>query len=186
MTTTFITGASFRPLERTDREVLSRMFGRLSEESLYRRFMSPVHRLDQVHLRRLLDIDHKNREAIVGLLGGEVIGVGRYARTASASAEFAVVVADRFQRLGVASELLSRLAFLALARGITEFTFTAHSENLPIIRLVRKLVKDPTLKFIGPEVEGRFDIIDLTGYAPDIPVRELDHQPVVGAGLDRP
>ena len=176
---------TFRPLEQTDTEVLSRLFARLSEESLYRRFMSPVHRLDQVHLRRLLDIDHKDREAIIGLLGGEAIGVGRYARTASASAEFAVVVADRFQRLGVAGELLSRLAILALARGITEFTFTAHSENLPIIGLVRKLVKDPTLKFTGPEVEGRFEIIDLAHYSPGYPVRELDDQAGAGARMEK-
>mgnify|MGYP003701317943 CR=1 FL=1 len=177
---------TFRPLERADSEILSRFVGRLSEESLYRRFMSPVHRLEQVHLRRLLNVDHKNREAIIGLLAGEVIGVGRYSRTASASAEFAVVVADRFQRLGVARELLSRLAILALARGITEFTFTAHADNLPIIRLVRKLVTDPTLKFTGPEVEGRFDIIDLTSYSPDYPVRETDDQAVAGAGSDNP
>ena len=179
---------TFRPLERTDGEVLSRFFGRLSEESLYRRFMSPIHCLDQVHDRRLLDIDHEKREAVIGLLEGEVIGVARYARSDSESgiAECAVVVADRFQRVGVATQLLSRLAILALARGITVFTFNAQSHNLPLIRLVRKVVRAPSLRFTGPEVEGRFDIIDLTSYSPLYPLRELNDQPVAAAEINRP
>ena len=179
---------TFRQLEPTDGEVLSKLVARLSQESLYRRFMSPIHRLDQVHPQRLLDIDHQQREAIIGLLGGEVIGVARYARSdsADAAAEFAVVVADSFQRLGVATQLLSRLATRALARGITEFTFTAQSENLPIIRLVRKLVTAPRLKFIGPVVEGRVDVLDLTGYSLGYSIPAPGDQLVAAVGADRP
>lgn len=179
---------TFRQLERADGEIFSRFFGRLSQESLYRRFLSPIHRLDQAHPRRLLDIDHQKREAIIGLLGEEIIGIARFGRTDSGSgvAELAVVVADRFQRLGVATQLLSRLAIRALARGITEFTFTTQSENLPIIRLVQKLTSAPRLRFTGPVVEGCVDVLDLTGYSRVYPIPEPGGQALAATGADRP
>src|SRR3981081_2481262 len=67
-------------LEPSDREPLRRLFYRLSPESLYRRFMSPIVRPEQVRPDRLLDIDHRDREAIVAVDGGEIVGVARYGR----------------------------------------------------------------------------------------------------------
>jgi GNAT superfamily N-acetyltransferase len=133
-------------LEHSDGESLRRLFYRLSPETLYRRFMSPVVRPDQVRPDRLLDIDHCDREAVVALDGGEIVGVARYARQpGSPTAEVAVVVADAWQRHGLGSRLLTALARLAAAAGIERFTLTMQADNDRIVRLVRHLA--PSTRF---------------------------------------
>src|ERR1700716_2483694 len=81
-------------LEPSDGEALRRLFYRLPPETIYRRFHSPVVRPEQAHPERLLDVDHHDREAVVAVLDGEIVGVARYVRRAGTdSAEGAVVVA---------------------------------------------------------------------------------------------
>src|SRR5438309_4488117 len=88
-------------LEPADGAELRRFFYRLSPETIYRRFHSPLARPEQAQPKRLLDIDHHDREAVVGVLDGEIIGVARYARRPGTdSAEVAVVVADDSHRDG--------------------------------------------------------------------------------------
>ncbi|HEY5319127.1 MAG TPA: GNAT family N-acetyltransferase [Solirubrobacteraceae bacterium] len=70
-----------------------------------------------------------------------IIGVGRFVRHQGAptAAEFAIVVGDRFQGEGLATELMSRLADAALERGITRFTATVLADNEPVHRLLHRL-----------------------------------------------
>src|SRR5712691_1371214 len=90
-------------LEPGDGPALRRLFYRLSPQTLYRRFHSPVVRPEQTHPERLLDVDHHDREAVVALVDGEIVGVARYARWKGTSrADLAVVVADDWQRQGLA------------------------------------------------------------------------------------
>src|SRR6267378_3891826 len=106
-------------LERSDGEAHRRLFFRLSPETLYRRFHSPIVRPEQAHPERLLDIDHHDREAVVAVVDGEIVGVARYARWPGTDrADLAVVVADDWQRQGLATRMLSGLADLALSSGI--------------------------------------------------------------------
>jgi hypothetical protein len=67
-------------LEPGDGEALRRLFHRLSPETVYRRFMSPLARPEQARPERLLDVDHMDREAIVAVVAGEIVGVARYSR----------------------------------------------------------------------------------------------------------
>jgi len=62
-------------LESTDGTQLRRFFYRLSPETLYRRFHSPIARPEQAQPQRLLDLDHHDREAVVAVVGGEIVGV---------------------------------------------------------------------------------------------------------------
>jgi GNAT superfamily N-acetyltransferase len=127
-------------LEPSDREPLLRLFYRLSPETLYRRFMSPVARPEQVPVDRLLDVDHRDREAIVAVGDGEIVGVARYFRQpGSDTAEMAVVVADAWQRQGLATRMLGALAERASAVGIQWFTMTMLADNRPILGLVRRV-----------------------------------------------
>ena len=133
-------------LEPSDRESLRRFFYRLSPETLYRRFMRPVSRPGQVRPDRLLDVDHWDREAIVAVDDGEIVGVARYVRQAGAGeAELAVVVADDWQRQGHASRMLATLAERAAAACINRFTMSMLADNGPILRLVRRA--DPSARF---------------------------------------
>jgi RimJ/RimL family protein N-acetyltransferase len=126
-------------LERTDGEPLQRLFYRLSPETIYRRFLSPLARPDQARPERLLDLDHRDREAVAAVVDGEIIGVARYFRQPSqACAEIAVVVADAWQGQGTGTRMLSRLATLARAVGIERFTVTMQADNRAAIRLLRR------------------------------------------------
>jgi hypothetical protein len=72
-----------RQAHRTDRDLLARGFERLSPESRYRRFLTPMHELDQKTLRYLTDLDHRDHEAMFALdESGEGVGVARYVRSA--------------------------------------------------------------------------------------------------------
>src|SRR2546421_7488847 len=82
-------------LEPSDGQALRRFFFRLSPQTLYRRFLSPISRPEQAQPARLLDLDHLDREALVSVVDGEIVGVARYVRRpGTESAEMAVVVAD--------------------------------------------------------------------------------------------
>src|SRR5919198_1637646 len=62
-------------LEPGDGQALRRFFFRLSPETLYRRFLSPIARPEQARPERLLDVDHVDREALVALVDGEIVGI---------------------------------------------------------------------------------------------------------------
>jgi RimJ/RimL family protein N-acetyltransferase len=133
-------------LERTDGEPLRRLFYRLSPETIYRRFLSPLARPEQARPERLLDLDHCDREAVAAVVDGEIVGVARYFRQPSQpTAEIAVVVADAWQGHGVGTRMLSRLATLARAAGIDRFTATMQADNRGSIRLLRRFNSEARL-----------------------------------------
>ena len=95
----------------------------LSERAKYFRFMQAIDELSMEQLARFTQIDY-DREmaliAVVGEPGQEVeIGVARYViNPDSESCEFAVVVADGWQRRGIAHRLMQRLIEPARERGL--------------------------------------------------------------------
>src|ERR1700686_5349140 len=142
-------------LEPTDASQLRPFFFRLSPETLYRRFHSPITRPEQAQPQRLLDLDHHDREAVVAVDGGEIVGVARSARKAGAdTAEVAVVVADDWQGQGLATRMLSALAELALAAGVRQFSLTMQADNRPVLHLVRRLYPDASLTHSQGIYEG--------------------------------
>jgi RimJ/RimL family protein N-acetyltransferase len=142
-----------RPLEPSDRERLVRLFYRLSPESVYRRFLSPLHDPSEAGLDRLLDVDHQDREAVAALSGDEVVGVARYFRNPDrASADIAVLVEDYWQGRGLSLVLVERLRELAERRGISAFTATILSENRAAIRMVRRIFPGAVFTLNGTEV----------------------------------
>jgi RimJ/RimL family protein N-acetyltransferase len=132
-----------RPLHRTDRAAFVAAFDRLSEETRYTRFMTPVQRLTNAEVDYFLDIDHRTHEALVALHGetGEQLGLGRYVSTPEVpeEAELAFTIADAWQGRGVGGVLLDALADLARERGITRLTADVLAENLPMRRLFARL-----------------------------------------------
>ena len=135
-------------LEPSDGEPLRRFFYRLSPETVYRRFMSPIARPEQARPERLLDVDHRDREALLGVVQEEIVGVARYARwPGTDAAELAVVVADEWQRQGLATRMLAALADVAFGAGIRRFTLTMQADNGPVLGLVRRLYPSASLAF---------------------------------------
>ena len=135
-------------LEKTDGEQLRCFFFRLSPETLYWRFHSPIVRPEKTHPERLLDIDHHDREAVVAVLDDEIVGVARYARRPGAeTAEVAVVVADGWQRQGLATRMCGVLGELAATAGVRQFNLNMQADNRAVLRLVRRLYPGATLTF---------------------------------------
>src|SRR3954447_25488084 len=91
-----------RPVRADDDVRLVRMWPRLSAETVYRRFHSPVRGLPPATVHHLVEVDHDLREALVAEVGDEVVGVARYDRSPADpdGAEFAVVVEDAWQGVG--------------------------------------------------------------------------------------
>ena len=148
------TSVLLRPLQHHDRERLRRLGYRLSPETLYRRFLTPVARPTEEALDRLLALDHWDREAIAAVEGDEIIAVARYARQPGGDvAEVAVVVADDRQHQGVGRLLLRHLAWLARRRGIRAFAGNIAGDNRPALELVRSLSPAARTHWSTGEVE---------------------------------
>jgi RimJ/RimL family protein N-acetyltransferase len=131
---------SLSRLERSDGEALRRLFYRLSPESLYRRFHSPVVYPEQTRPERLLDVDHRDREAVLAVVDGEIVGVARYVRQPRAGdADLAVVVADAWQRQGLATRMVTALGQLAASIGIERFSVTVQADNVRALALLKRL-----------------------------------------------
>ena len=132
-----------RPIEPDDKDALARGFDRLSEESRYRRFLSPRGPLSQAELSYLTEVDHRDHEALVAVdpETDEGVGVARFIRSAEdpAVAELAVAVADDWQGQGVGSQLAAELARRAREEGVTCFTALALAENDAILGVLQDL-----------------------------------------------
>jgi nucleotide-binding universal stress UspA family protein/RimJ/RimL family protein N-acetyltransferase len=122
-----------RPIAPEDRQVLAASFDRLSEESRYRRFLTSKDKLSAAELDYLVDVDHKNHEAIVAIdpVTGEGLGVARYVRSGDDAelAEVAVTVADDWQGRGLGRALLGRLTYRARREGVRRFSALVQGEN---------------------------------------------------------
>src|SRR5215467_8081143 len=103
-------------LELGDEAAVAGLIGRLSPESLYRRFFSPVVRAEQFTRLVLRGVDGHERAAVAAVVDGEVVGVAQYARPAGACrADLAIMVADSWQRQGLGTRMVAALAARATA-----------------------------------------------------------------------
>jgi GNAT superfamily N-acetyltransferase len=146
--TAHLTGAGaadleIRPIEPGDKEAMVAAFERLSDESRYRRFMTPHGRLSAAELRYFTEVDHHGHEALVAIdpLTQAGIGVARYIRSKDdpSVAELAVAVIDDWQGRGVGSRLVAALARRALQEDITRFSAYVLADNELMLNLLRDL-----------------------------------------------
>src|SRR3954447_17608634 len=91
-----------RRIEPADKGGLVAGLGRLSERSVYQRFLSPKPRLNASELRYLTEVDFIDHYALGAVLARSravIVGVGRWVGDEDdpAAAEAAVVVADDLQ-----------------------------------------------------------------------------------------
>jgi GNAT superfamily N-acetyltransferase len=146
--------ATVRPIEPTDREALLSGFLRLSDESRYRRFFSPMPTLSNRDLDYLVNVDHHHHEALVALDpdDGHIVGVTRFVRTGPGEAEPAIVVADDWQGRGLGRRLLDELADRAREEGVERFRAPVLAENDAALRLLGGIGEHWT-RHDGNEVE---------------------------------
>lgn len=144
-----------RPIRPDDGERLQAAHLRLSPESRYRRFLSAKPILTADDARYLVQVDGSDHVALVATapVGGieeAIVAVARFVRLDDdpAAAEFAIVVADDYQRQGLATALLERLTAAAVAVGVDRFRATILSDNRAVRRLIAQLT------------DGDYDAVD--------------------------
>jgi GNAT superfamily N-acetyltransferase len=134
-----MTSPTIRQIEPDDWARLARFWPRLSEETIYRRFLAPQRRLPDDLVHRLVEVDHKLRDALVAIVDDEIIGVARYdcSTAEPTSAEFALVVEDGWQGRGVGSRLLDEIIILTVRCGVHTLTASVLTENTQMLAMLR-------------------------------------------------
>jgi RimJ/RimL family protein N-acetyltransferase len=133
-----------RPIKITDEPLLKDFFYRLSDKSMYRRFMSSRRDMPHRQLQQFVVIDYTREIVILASITAgekeEVVGLGQYAIAGdSHTAEVAFTVRDDYQNKGIGTELLSYLTFLARSQGLLGFTAETLMDNVPMLRLFEKM-----------------------------------------------
>ncbi len=145
---------TIRPMELADAYPLLRMFDRLSPESIYHRFFSPMPRPRRAALLHLAGLDHELHEALVAQIDHEIVGVARYdGRPEEDDAEVAVIVDDAWQDRGLGTSLLHHLARAGARRGLVAFRATVLGENRRALPFLRRLSPDADVRFRDGEYE---------------------------------
>ena len=190
--------ATLRPIAREDAPLIAASFERLSEQSRYRRFFTAKPELSPTELTYLVDVDHKDHEAIIAVdsSGDQVLGVARYVRAAGVAevAEVAVIVADDWQQRGLGRALLDRLSYRARREGVRRFSAFVQADNPGALRLladlgdtrreqdaglVELLIELPAKRGMGAQL-GRALRAAAAGSV--VPARTLVHRVAVGVG----
>ncbi len=118
------------PISSADAGALLRFHGRLSDRSIRLRYFSAHLELSPSEVTHFTQVDGKARVALVVERERELVAVGRYDRLDDHTvAEVAFVVADAYQRHGLATMLLHHLADAARSVGITRFVAEVLAEN---------------------------------------------------------
>jgi ribosomal protein S18 acetylase RimI-like enzyme len=149
------TVVQLRPLRRHERELVAEFFAGLSAESRRRRFLTPMPRLPEAMLGRLVDVDGHRHLAMVATIDGRCAGIARYMTLADQPgvAEVAVTVSDRYQGRGIGRLLVDALLPAAVRAGLTSLVYLVEPTNRPALRLLRSLGVE--LAFRDGLVEGR-------------------------------
>ena len=126
--------AHLRPIRPEDAELMVDFYSRVSDESKYFRFFSPMPTLSDKDVHRFTHVDHRDRVAFVVELGGQMIAVGRYDVVKPGEAEVAFLVEDRHQGRGIAQLLLEHLAQAGRERGVERFVAEVLPDNQKMIR----------------------------------------------------
>lgn len=134
---------NFRPIHPTDTPRMRELFHRLSEATIYYRFMSNQHFIPRRQIQDFVYIDHRNDVAIVGTLpeahGDDIIAIGSYYLDPKTNlAEVAFVVHDEWQNRGIGAFLFLQLIRIARRNGIRGFTAEVLVENKAMQAVINK------------------------------------------------
>jgi acetyl coenzyme A synthetase (ADP forming)-like protein len=133
--------ATVRRSTADDREAMRRFFHDLSPESRRRRFFSAAEPTEELVNRLCDSADERRSVTLVAVrqTGQDTrfIAVGSYLATSASAAEAAFAVDDRFHGKGLATELLERLAAIAVNQGFQRFDATTLEDNRAMIEVFR-------------------------------------------------
>jgi acetyltransferase len=142
-----------RPIRREDAALEQAFVRQLSPASRHSRFMRPLRELSPAMLTRLTRINYKREMAFVATVqeGADIrqVGAVRYSTNPDGeSCEFAIVVADDWQRRGLGRRMMRLLIDVARRNGLRWMIGHVRADNAPMQALCKAL---------GFEITGRDD-----------------------------
>jgi acetyltransferase len=135
---------TIRPIRPEDAKMEKDFVARLSEKTKYFRYHQALQELTPEMLVRFTQIDYDKEMAFVAITDDpnlpDELGVGRYSVNPDGhSVEFAIVVADDCQRLGIGSKIMRTLMETAKNKGMLFFEAEVLKDNTPTLEMVKKL-----------------------------------------------
>jgi acetyltransferase len=139
---------TIRPIRPEDEPLLIKLHQALSERTVYLRYFQPLklsQRTAHERLTRICFIDYDREMALTverKMKDGtpEIIGIGRLSKLRGTNeAELAVLVDDRYQHLGMGTELYRRLVAVAREEKLERVVSTILAENRDMRTIAQKL-----------------------------------------------
>ncbi|MEO5361542.1 MAG: GNAT family N-acetyltransferase [Nitrospirota bacterium] len=136
-----------RPVKITDEPLLKDFFYSLSDDTLYKRFISVRKDMPHERLQEFITIDYVNKMVLVAVVkeGARelVVGMGQFTILKDThAADAAFVVRDSYQGMGIGKKLVSYLTLIAKKRGLLGFTAEVLSANRPMLALFDSMDAD--------------------------------------------
>lgn len=133
-----------RPIRPEDAGIEQAFVRKLSNESRYNRFMDSVRELSPQMLAHFTRVDYDRHLALIAVTGrddGEIqIAVARYVLSDDRQrGEFAIVVADEWQRKGLGTLLIQALMAAARATGMRVMFGDVLASNHRMLRLMTRM-----------------------------------------------
>lgn len=137
---------TIRPIRPEDAVMEKDFVHRLSEHTKYFRFMQALQELTPEMVVRFTQIDYDREMAFVAVADDtkeglpKELGVGRYLMNPDGqSVEFALVVSDGCQRMGIGTRIMKALMQSAKSKGVSFFEGEVLAVNRPMLALTKKL-----------------------------------------------
>ena len=132
-----------RPIRPEDEPMEAEMFKTLSDQSLYFRFFGYVPKVTHDFLTRMTHIDYDREMAIIAEVeeGGKkhMAGVARIIADAwGETAEFAILVADPWQNLGLGNQMMDYTLEIARDKGFNTIYASVLRSNTNMIRMFKE------------------------------------------------
>ncbi len=143
----FRDGITIRPIRPEDEPLVIEFHRHVSDYSVYLRYFHPIKYSARIAHERLARICFNDYDREIALVAEKqepeatILGISRLSKKHGLpeEAEFAMLVADPYQRQGIGTELLTRLIQVARCEGIRRLVGEVLSENEGMRRLCRRL-----------------------------------------------
>jgi RimJ/RimL family protein N-acetyltransferase len=139
-----------RALRPTDRDELQSAVGRMSDESIRRRFFAPKRHFSEQEIEFYVNVDFVNHVALAAVLHVDeravIVGGGRYIVIAPGVAEVAFGIDDAHQGRGLGALLMKHLIAIARDGGLRQLVAEVLPGNAAMLSVFKKAGLQMTTK----------------------------------------
>jgi GNAT superfamily N-acetyltransferase len=153
---------TIRALKPDDRTDLLAAVGKMSPQSLQRRFFSAKRHFSEEEIAYFGEVDFVRHVALVAEAREEgrdlIVGGARYIVVRPEAAEIAFAVIDQYQGKGIGASLMRHLVKLARDAGLKELFAEVLSENVAMMSVFEKSGLSPKVKHVGQVLHVTFEL----------------------------